>query len=106
MTLFRTSSNRWSATKYACGTSRQQTGRDWSSNWKPFAVTDQAYTDKLDGKIAEAFWQRKMIEWQTEEQRIETAIIGLKESGSDRLLNVKRILELATLSYEETSETS
>ena len=61
--------------------------------------TDQTYTDKLDGKIAEEFWQRKMVEWQADEQRIETAIAGLKESGSDRLLTVKRILELANKAY-------
>jgi len=61
--------------------------------------TDQTYTDKLDGKIAEEFWQRKMVEWQADEQRIEAAIAGLKESGSDRLLNAKRILELANKAY-------
>jgi hypothetical protein len=60
---------------------------------------DQAYTDKLDGKISEEFWQRKMIEWQADEQRIEAAVTGLKESGSDRLLNVKRILELSNKAY-------
>jgi DNA invertase Pin-like site-specific DNA recombinase len=60
---------------------------------------DQAYTDKLDGRISEEFWQRKMIGWQAEEQRIESAMAGLKESGSDRLLNVKRILELANKAY-------
>ncbi len=60
---------------------------------------DQAYTDKFDGKISEELWQRKMIEWQADEQRIETAIAGLKESGSERLLNVKRILELANKAY-------
>jgi hypothetical protein len=60
---------------------------------------DQAYTDKLDGRIPEEFWQRKMIEWQADEQRIEAVITGLKESGSDRLLSVKRILELANKAY-------
>jgi DNA invertase Pin-like site-specific DNA recombinase len=60
---------------------------------------DQAYTDKLDGKISEEFWQRKMIEWQADEQRIEAAVTGLKESGSDRLLNVKRILKLSNKAY-------
>jgi hypothetical protein len=25
---------------------------------------DQAYSDKLDGKISEEFWQRKMTDWQ------------------------------------------
>jgi hypothetical protein len=29
---------------------------------------DQAYRDKLDGKIGEEFWMRKSSEWQTEER--------------------------------------
>jgi site-specific DNA recombinase len=61
---------------------------------------DQAYTDKLDGKISEDFWQRKMIEWQAEEQRTTTALTGLQESSTnDRLLDAKRILELANKAY-------
>ena len=31
---------------------------------------DAAYVDKLDGKIPEDFWQRKMSEWQTDEQQV------------------------------------
>ena len=60
---------------------------------------DQGYQDKLDGKIPEDFWQRKMSEWRAEEQRIQTAINGLSESSSDRLLSAKRILELANKAY-------
>ncbi len=30
---------------------------------------DQAYHDKLDGKIPEDFWERKMSEWTREERR-------------------------------------
>ena len=57
---------------------------------------DCAYTDKLDGKIAEDFWQRKQAEWQAEEARITTQIHSLKEPDfEDRLVNVHRILELA-----------
>jgi hypothetical protein len=61
---------------------------------------DQAYSDKLDGKIPEEFWQRKMSDWQSEEQRIEMAIAGFTEqSATDRLLDAKRILELANKAY-------
>ena len=57
---------------------------------------DAAYTDKLDAKITEEFWQRKQAEWQTEELRIESQLAGLKEpAGEDRLLDARRILELA-----------
>ncbi len=61
---------------------------------------DQAYSDKLDGKIPEEFWQRKMTDWQAEHQRIEMAITALNEqSQTDRLLDAKRILELANKAY-------
>ena len=57
---------------------------------------DAAYTDKLDGKIAEQFWQRKQQEWEMEEARIQGRIAGLKETSSeDQLLTARRILELA-----------
>jgi len=38
---------------------------------------DQGYQDKLDGKIPEDFWERKMSEWSAEEQRIHIAIRSL-----------------------------
>jgi len=60
---------------------------------------DQAYTDKLDGKIPEDFWQRKMIEWQVEEQKINVAAAGLRTSNNDRIGDAKRILELANKAY-------
>ena len=61
---------------------------------------DQAYTDKLDGKITEDFWKRKQVDWNAEEQQIEMAIAGLTEAKtSDRLLDAKRILELANKAY-------
>jgi hypothetical protein len=57
---------------------------------------DAAYTDKLDGKIPEEFWQRKQAEWQQEEATIKGQISNLGEAkGADPLLDVRRILELA-----------
>jgi site-specific DNA recombinase len=62
--------------------------------------SDQAYTDKLDGKISEDFWQRKITEWQAEEQRVGMALAGLQESiSNDRLLDATRILELANKTH-------
>jgi len=46
---------------------------------------DQAYTDKLDGKIPENSWQRKMIEWQAEQEKLNIAVAGLRTWNSDRL---------------------
>jgi len=61
---------------------------------------DQAYTDKLDGKISEDYWQRKHTEWQREETEIESALQAATGANSaERLLDAKRILELAQRAY-------
>ena len=59
------------------------------------ARMDQAYSDKLDGKIAEHFWQRKASEWQQEEQQVLIALNGLQDAEPNRVLTASRILELA-----------
>jgi site-specific DNA recombinase len=57
---------------------------------------DSAYIDKLDGKISEEFWQRKQSDWQAEEFRIKSLIVGLGENKSgEQILDMRRILELA-----------
>ncbi len=56
---------------------------------------DQAYQDKLDGKISEDLWGRKSAEWQIEEQQILASIRSLKAAKPERLLDAARILELA-----------
>ena len=61
---------------------------------------DQAYADKLDGKIPEDFWERKMADWRAEEQQIQFAINGLQaNTDSTSLLSIERILELANKAY-------
>jgi site-specific DNA recombinase len=40
---------------------------------------DAAYTDKLDGKIPEDLWERKMCEWRVEEQQVKVSVNGLDE---------------------------
>jgi DNA invertase Pin-like site-specific DNA recombinase len=60
---------------------------------------DQAYMDKLDGKITEEMWSRKSAEWQTEEQQIQMAIRALSEIKPERMLDAVRILELANKAY-------
>jgi site-specific DNA recombinase len=61
---------------------------------------DKAYSDKLDGKIAEDFWERLMTEWRMEEQQVKMAIQGLTsgETG-DRALDAQKIFELANSAY-------
>jgi DNA invertase Pin-like site-specific DNA recombinase len=60
---------------------------------------DQVYTDKVDRKVSEEFWQRKTTEWQMEEQQVLMAMQGLEQANSDRLLSAKRTLELANQAY-------
>ena len=65
-----------------------------------YSRIDAAYSDKLDGKIAEEFWQRKQADWRREELRIKSLISGLEEDKSaERLLKMQRILELAQNAY-------
>jgi hypothetical protein len=53
---------------------------------------DNAYTDKLDGKIPEDFWERKTSDWRMEERQVKMAIEGLNSAEtSDRALNAQRI---------------
>jgi site-specific DNA recombinase len=60
---------------------------------------DQAYQDKLDGKVSEEFWTRKSIEWQSEEGQIRASMHDLDTARPERLLDAARILELANKTY-------
>ena len=61
---------------------------------------DAAYVDKLDGKISEEFWERKMAEWRVEEQQVKLALDALANAGTeDRALSAERTLELANKAY-------
>jgi site-specific DNA recombinase len=61
---------------------------------------DAAYADKLDGKIPEDFWERKMEDWRAEEQQVKLAIGNLAGNvDSDRAVNAQKVLELANKAY-------
>ena len=61
---------------------------------------DQAYLDKLDGKITAEFWERKNCQWLQEEQQVLFALAGLKQADEpSRLLSASRTLELANKAY-------
>jgi site-specific DNA recombinase len=61
---------------------------------------DQAYLDKLDGKIAPEFWERKNTEWLGEEEQVQFALAALKKADEPaRLLTASRTLELANKAY-------
>ena len=57
---------------------------------------EQAYLDKLDGKIPDEFWQRRSLEWQSEESEVVGALRCLDQPNEKQhVLNATRILELA-----------
>jgi site-specific DNA recombinase len=61
---------------------------------------EQAYTDKLDGKIPEEFWLRKSTDWQAEEGQILESLRCLNAPYDEQqVLNATRILELANKAY-------
>jgi site-specific DNA recombinase len=61
---------------------------------------DQMYEDKLDGKINEEFWTRKMNEWREQERTLEAALSGLRTPvTAENVLTVKRIFELANKAH-------
>src|SRR5260370_699241 len=61
---------------------------------------DDAYADKLDGKIPEDFWERKMNDWRMAEQQVKMAIHGLSSAETgDRALDAQKIFELANKAY-------
>jgi site-specific DNA recombinase len=61
---------------------------------------DAAYGDRLDGKIPEDVWERRMNEWRMEEQQVKMAMQGLSNAETgDRALDAQRILELANKAH-------
>jgi site-specific DNA recombinase len=60
---------------------------------------EQAYLDKLDGKITEAFWGAKSSEWNQEEQQILMAMQRLEQRSPEKIMGAVRTLELANKAY-------
>jgi hypothetical protein len=60
---------------------------------------DQAYLDKLDGRISQEFWERKASDSHAEEQQIQMAIQALDQIRPECMLDALRILELANKAY-------
>ena len=56
---------------------------------------DQAYLDKLDGKIGEEFWRNKSQEWSAEKENLSMKLLTLQRADTLYLENTHFILELA-----------
>ena len=61
---------------------------------------DQAYEDKLDGKLDEQMWTRKMKDWRDQEVELEGALCRLETAiEPQNVLTAQGILELANHAY-------
>ena len=61
---------------------------------------EQAYGDRLDGKITEEFWEAKSADWQEEEQALLASLRELERAENpERTLDRGRILELANKAH-------
>jgi hypothetical protein len=60
---------------------------------------DQAYTDKLDGKISEDLFLRKMNEWREEQRKVLSQIRALQTANHNYLEEGIRLLEFANKAY-------
>ena len=61
---------------------------------------DQAYEDKLDGKLDEQMWTRKMRDWREQEIELEAALHRLEAPiTAENVLTAQRTLELANRAY-------
>jgi site-specific DNA recombinase len=61
---------------------------------------DQMYEDKLDGKIDDEFWTRKMNEWREQERTLESQLSSLgTHVTADTVLTVNRVFELANRAH-------
>ena len=61
---------------------------------------DQAYEDKLDGKLDKQMWTRKMRDWHEQEIELEAALHRLETPVSAaNVLTAQRTLELANRAY-------
>ena len=61
---------------------------------------DQAYEDKLDGKLDEQMWTRKMKDWRDQEVELEATLCRLETAvRPQNMLIAQRILELANCAY-------
>jgi hypothetical protein len=49
---------------------------------------EQAYLDKLEGKISEEFWASRNAEWQEEANGVVQALSALQTANPDRLLRL------------------
>ncbi len=60
---------------------------------------DQAYVDKLEGKISEAFWSTKTQEWENQQVTLQQEIATYEKGTGQKVKEAESILELANRAY-------
>ncbi len=63
------------------------------------STMDRAFAAKLAGSVPDDVFQRNMAQWQNDADQLKLAIAGFKGFNADRLLDAKRILELANKAH-------
>ncbi len=61
---------------------------------------DRAYTDKVDGKICEEFWQQNTDKWLAEKEELTTKLLSLQKTDTYFMENINLILELSKQAAE------
>ncbi len=64
------------------------------------SCVDQAYTDRLEGRITEDMWQRRSAEWETERADIARQLAGLDTAKTNYPASGVILLELAQCAHE------
>ncbi len=60
---------------------------------------DKAFEAKLDGTVSDDVYQRSTAHWQNDADQLKLSIASFQGFNGDRLLDAKRILELANKAY-------
>ncbi len=64
------------------------------------SYVDQAYTDRLEGRIPEELWDRRSAEWETERRDINRQLDAHESAKTNYLASGIKLLELAQRAHE------
>jgi site-specific DNA recombinase len=64
------------------------------------SYVDQAYTDRLEGRITPELWERRSAEWETERADIERKLAALGNAKTSYIASGVKLLELAQRAHE------
>jgi site-specific DNA recombinase len=71
-----------------------------SRRQKVTTYIDQAYTDRLEGRLPEDVWERRSTEWERERDEIARQIDAHEKAKGNYLVAGVKLLELAQVAYK------